>query len=662
MKKAEEQQHRFRNGKELLENCVRALNENQRGEAGGNVALYPVVVIMLGEKCAKRVKYIKGTLDDNWNNARFLKYLKVVKRGDTWLASQIDSSEDYEQCEWGQETTEFQETMNKAVVEMLEADEKIFLERNYVKMEYVLDATEEDSKEYYDLFQSTRNGLYTGELKTLYLMLDQRPEDDNVRKSDELLQYIKQNRTDSTETIYLLSNLLKGNTMLGEKRLYENYRLIADIILLGGNRGSTASFKTNLYNGIKTVSYALVTKPTDEIAEVTLQVLLQQIYEEDKKAFSGKLTEKVMREKLGIDNNNGMEIGEEVFREEIENQFPDKDTFCYLPFRSEKEGKQALGDVGITERELDTITYGAYASFVRKYFTEPVERLFAQEDKLEAYRMRIKTQIGENFGYFELLDLDRQRDVLQRILKEEYMTSGTGKYTDFHGILFHRAGVESRKNFYAKMKQLYWEEMEKQLDATKRMEEYYQECIKEVQREMIVTGDESESVKKVYMDLVKEYVSSHRRINERKTAFPEIFRAENTKEELLTAFWQVYLDMIRAKEYTLDFEQEVDFRMDNMNEIGRNQLVTQELKKKLGDSIRLKNIIDLAMVKVGCYYLISENADYAVKLKQSESNGKDYTLFGLNRTDCIEQMEIYNISNPELIQLVRSEEDADTGL
>ena len=151
------------------------------------------------------------------------------------------------------------------------------------------------------------------------------------------------------------------------------------------------------------------------------------------------------------------------------------------------------------------------------------------------------------------------------------MTSGTGKYTDFQGILFHRAGVESRKNFYAKMKQLYWEEMEKQLDAVKRMEEYYQESIKEVQREMIVTGDESESVKKVYTDLVKEYVSSHRRINERKTAFPEIFRAENTKEELLTAFWQVYLDMIHAKEYTLDFEQEVDFRMDNMNEIGRNQ-------------------------------------------------------------------------------------------
>lgn len=73
--------------------------------------------------------------------------------------------------------------------------------------------------------------------------------------------------------------------MLGEKRLFENYRLIADIILLGGNRGGEASFKTNLYNGIKTVSYALVTKPTDEIAEVTLQELLEQIYEEDKRLF-----------------------------------------------------------------------------------------------------------------------------------------------------------------------------------------------------------------------------------------------------------------------------------------------------------------------------------------------------------------------------------------
>lgn len=662
MRETEEKQQSFRNGKELLEHCVRTLNANQRGESGGNVALYPVLVIMLGEKCAEHVKYIKRTLDDNWNNARFLKYLKVVKQGDTWQASLIDSSEDYEQCEWESETAEFQEAMNKAVVEMLEADEKIFLERNFVKMEYVLDATEEEGREYYDLFQSTQNELYTGELKTLYLMLDQRPKDGNVRKSDELLQYIKSKRKDNAETIYLLSNFLKAGSMLGEKRLFENYRLIADIILLGGNRGGEASFKTNLYNGIKTVSYALVTKPTDEIAEVTLQELLEQIYEEDKKAFSGRMTEKEIRERIEIDHNNGMEMGEDIFRGELENQFPDRNSFCYLPFRSEKEGKAALGDAGISERELNAITYGAYGSFVRKYFEEPVEKLFAQKEKLEEYRMRIKAHIGEKFGYFELLDLDQQRDVLQRILGEEYLTSGVGKYADFQGILFQRAIFESRKTFYGKIKQLYWEELEKQIDAAKRLEEYYQECLKEIQREMIVTGEESESVKKTYADLVKEYVGSHRRVNERKTAFPEIFRAENTKEELLAAFWNVFLDMIRIEAYSYDFEKEVDLRMGNTNEIGRNQLVTQELKKQLDGSIRLKNIIDLAMVKVSCYYLISENAKYASNLRQSDSNGRDYTLFGLNRTDSIEQMEIYNISNPELIRLTREEEDADRRL
>lgn len=662
MRETEEKQQSFRNGKELLEHCVRTLNANQRGESGGNVALYPVLVIMLGEKCAEHVKYIKRTLDDNWNNARFLKYLKVVKRGDTWQASLIDSSEDYEQCEWGSEAAEFQEAMNKAVVEMLEADEKIFLERNFVKMEYVLDATEEDGREYYDLFQTTQNELYTGELKTLYLMLDQRPKDGNVRKSDELLQYIKSKRKDNAETIYLLSNFLKAGSMLGEKRLFENYRLIADIILLGGNRGGEASFKTNLYNGIKTVSYALVTKPTDEIAEVTLQELLEQVYEEDKKAFSGRMTEKEIRERIEIDHNNGMEMGEDIFRGELENQFPDRNSFCYLPFRSEKEGKAALGDAGISERELNTITYGAYGSFVRKYFEEPVEKLFAQKEKLEEYRMRIRAHIGEKFGYFELLDLDQQRDVLQRILGEEYLTSGVGKYADFQGILFQRAIFESRKTFYGKIKQLYWEELEKQIDAAKRLEEYYQECLKEIQREMIVTGEESESVKKTYADLVKEYVGSHRRVNERKTAFPEIFRAENTKEELLAAFWNVFRDMIRIEAYSYDFEKEVDLRMGNTNEIGRNQLVTQELKKQLDGSIRLKNIIDLAMVKVSCYYLISENAKYASNLRQSDSNGRDYTLFGLNRTDSIEQMEIYNISNPELIRLTREEEDADRRL
>ncbi len=74
----------FENGEQLLRSCILKLNENQRGETGGNVALYPTVVVLMGDKSRCSAKYIKTTLDDNWNNARYLQYLNVVKKESGW--------------------------------------------------------------------------------------------------------------------------------------------------------------------------------------------------------------------------------------------------------------------------------------------------------------------------------------------------------------------------------------------------------------------------------------------------------------------------------------------------------------------------------------------------------------------------------------------------
>ena len=124
-------------------------------------------------------------------------------------------------------------------------------------------------------------------------------------------------------------------------------------------------------------------------------------------------------------------MGEDIFRGELENQFPDRNSFCYLPFRSEKEGKAALGDAGISERELNAITYGAYGSFVRKYFEERWKSFSHRRRSWKNTGCGSRRISEEKFGYFELLDLDQQRDVLQRILGEEYLTSGVGKYAEF---------------------------------------------------------------------------------------------------------------------------------------------------------------------------------------------------------------------------------------
>ena len=75
MQETKDNRIQLQNGRQLLTRCIDLLNENQRGETGGHTALHPTVVVMLGEKCAGRVQDVKRVLDDNWKNARYLKYL-----------------------------------------------------------------------------------------------------------------------------------------------------------------------------------------------------------------------------------------------------------------------------------------------------------------------------------------------------------------------------------------------------------------------------------------------------------------------------------------------------------------------------------------------------------------------------------------------------------
>lgn len=651
MKKTEDSKRIFQNGKELLDKCIYKLTENQKGEAGGNVAMYPVVVIMMGEKCKEYTRYIKNTLDDNWNNARFLQYLNVVKKENGYICHKLKETGNDEIWQWNNDENNFEEQLDEAIVEMLEADEKIFQDRNTIKLEYVLDATETSGKDYIDLFRRINSHLHANELKTLYLMIDQRPKSNKADDSDRLVRYIVENKDAETGTVYLLSNYLKSGRMLGEKYIFENYRLIANVILLGGNKGGNVSFKQNLYNGIKTVSYALVTKPTDEIAAVALQTLLAHIYEEEKSNLSQEMAEQEIRERLKLDRYNGIELAEKIFKEKIECKFPSAECFEYLPFCSVKEWKECIKDDSVSIRDLERFTFGAASSFIKMHYEEPVEKLFENEESIIECQKRIRLELIRNFEFFELLALDDKRTLLKSLIEAEYHSGGSGVREGFTSKLHNLAIYNSKKSFYEKMKQLYVEVMYELLDSVMKVNSIYAECEKEIQKECIVTGNESDSVEKIYTSLVREFVRSEKKINEHKSAFPDIFNSDNTKEELLQAFWNTFCSLTKMKEFSYDFEKEVDFRMDSMSETQRYMFVSEELQKKLEGSIRLRNAIDVATMKMSCYYLINESADYANNLKQADGNGKEYTLFDLNRTDCIEQLEIYNITKPELLHL-----------
>ena len=152
-----EEQRIFHNGKELLEGCIEKLNENQSREVGGNVALFPTVIILLGEQCRPYMECIKSTLEDNWNNSRFLQYVSIVKEHAGWKCSVLAGIESGKQTQWETVEREPNDCICHAVVKMLQQDERVFKEKSSIKMEFLLDSTEEEGQAYYNLYLEAQN-------------------------------------------------------------------------------------------------------------------------------------------------------------------------------------------------------------------------------------------------------------------------------------------------------------------------------------------------------------------------------------------------------------------------------------------------------------------------------------------------------------------------
>ena len=648
-------QKNFCNGKELLECCIHKLNENQQKETGGNVALYPTVIIMMGNKCRNFVQYIKNTLDENWNNACFLQYLCVIKEDSQWKVFILRDGDNKKTYTWEMGNINWEMSLDNAIVRMLETEEKIFSSRTSVKLEYVLDATEEDSMEYFKLFQQTNNTMCPNELKTLYLMLDQKPGDSHVGASHRLLRNIvKDNVLTGSQTVYLLSNYLNSGQMLGDNNIWQNYRLSANLILLGGNKKGSDRVIQNLFRGFKTVSYALVTKPTDEIATISILALLHGLYTSEENKLFHEMTASEIKEKLQMDQYNGFLYIEELFNKKIKSKFPKETDWKYLPFSSCQDYKKIQGYTDVTLEMADNATFNAATAFMQKHYTEPARNFFKDNNEIIQCRKKISRILKKNFNYFEILYLSEHQDVLKEMVVSEYHFAGLSEKDSFYKRFHNLSVYKSKCIFYNYAKNIIKDELELLLESAQNFKETYIKCEKEMEQQRFVTDSKSESVEKFYSETVKEYIEQKQQHfnyipDNYSTTFPEVFSVSNTKEELLQAVWNEYLGLIKNNIYNCNFEQELANRMNKVNENGRHKFVSEELKKRLKGSIRIKNNIEIPMVKTGCYYLVNANAEYARTLEAAGS--KEYVLFDLNRTDCIEQLEIYDITKPEQLHL-----------
>ncbi len=645
-----QEQRIFHNGKELLEGCIEQLNQNQSREVGGNVARFPTVIIFLGEQSKPYMEWIKRTLDDNWNNSRFLQYISIVRENHNWSCSVLTGTKQGE-VEWKPAEGSPNDRICKAVVEMLQLDERVFREKSSIKMEFVLDSTEEELQTYWQLYLTIQNNLQAENRKTLFFMLDQNPGRKREYSAENFLkdiwsEYRKQteeiNTGNSFGTVYLLGNYLTSGSILGKNKIWQNYRLAADIILLSGSRDSEGRYTSKLYNGIKTAAYALVTKPTDEIAAVSLQTLLREMYEQQRQEAFSELSDQEIQKRLGITDTQ-FDLAEQIFQEKILPYLPLQEHLLYLPFRSERELQKLQKMEPISAEAADQCTMGAWTLLVQRKYLRLVEEFWEKEEEVSRVRERIQDLLHQAFSIFELESLLPKREYYRQLLQKELCSEGIYGKADFTEKLYKSALYQSKKSFYKKIKQVLSEEWDRILVQAKAYKERYLYCEKEIQDERIVTGDENLSIEKLYANEVRQYVEQYRMIESFRKNLLHAFDIRLKEEEFLDAVWKIFLDLINQEIFHYDFEKELDFRMNNMADNHKQIYVATKLQKTLSGSIRFRSLTD-SLRKISCFYLIHGRANYAKQLAKQEGNGRDFMLFYLNRSDCMEQIEIYEIT------------------
>lgn len=638
----------FKSGKELLEMCIRKLNENQQGKTGGNRALYPTLIIFMGEKSCRYLNVVKNTLDDNWDNAGFLQYINVFKQEKEYRAYRAVNMERRNECEWDTSNPQaFEKTLNEAMEEMLEKEDRIFENKTRTKMEFVLDATDTYAEEYYKFFCKVNTAMPIRHLKTMFVMLDQRPTEECVEKSDHFLKMLVSEK--QKHTTYLISNYMKSGALLGDDRIWQNYRLVSNIILLGGNKGKDVTHKERLFGGLKTVSYILLTKPTDEIARVSLKALMECIYDVAKEKNKKQITDKEIKEKLGITDINEIKWAEELYREKLLIKLPREHMLECLPFQKEYGTKQIQKRKSLTIEQADWDTMGVWKLFMERNYIQPVLKYFDLKENKEYADSLICSQIQKSFTYIDFLTLNE--DELEFLLQREYVSQG-GRNEERWSQKLHLLGInESKKRFYDCMKKRLKEQLEFYRKVAIEYKENYEQYQEEIEKESGKVGGEEKTIIDFYWKTVKEFMG----MNGEKYV-DALFALPTFKEDILKRIWEIWLKLIEKDIYTYDFESELDRRLNTLTPEQKHMFIQDKLQKNLDGSMRLKTVLDPSVRKACCYYLVNENANYAKELKKKDGFGAEFMLYSLNRTDCIEQMEIYDIEKPELLYLIKEEE------
>ncbi len=631
-------------GRKLVQNCISHLKGTLKTDGGRNRALYPVITVFFGEQSAEHFPTIRDTLEINWRtDAQYLKYLNIVKTDHGYVSSDLVTGEKDEE-----NPSAFVE---KAVVEML-GKELAFENKSRTRFEYILLGEDEDAKEYYDFMINTKLGSHYNTFKTMFIMMDERTAD-NRQKIHDLLGYITENRTKTKKdlgTVYLLSNYLRSGFVLQDDyQLSQNYRLVADLILMGGNQGeddnSGVISTVENFDTIKTAAYAIKEKPVRSIAIISLQKMMRNLLEESETNYNQtagdtrQSAEKIL-EKLGI-RGGKIQCLEEIFEKSILSIFPSPQEVQYLAFLNEQEYKNIYKEKRVSSQRLNKATGGNWNLFFEENYKNKMENLLSDERFISECLGKIEKAWRSALSYGDALSglKDREdgkvgevRNALENLTLASAVASGKSIEEGVH--LW--AVEEARKMFYSHMIQLLSKLLSDIHQAAKKFKDCYINLEKEVNKEPI--DNKEENIRSYYENLAENFIRKNG--NEISS---DIFNLKNGSEDIIQSLENAFKKLIKNDPiYAMAFDEELQTRLSSMTDVNKVLAIQRVLEVEIETMVRLHghdtsyegNIL-------GTYYLMKQGETYA-----NELTGGHFTIFHLNRTDCIEKIAIYNLDSP----------------
>ncbi len=627
--------------KKLIQDCIGYLNEMLDSDSGGNRALYPVITVFFGKESAEHFPTVRDTLDINWRqDTAYLKYINIIKNEQGFTCRDLVTEEASKENPLA--------FIERAVVKML-GEELAFPDKSRTRFEYILLGEDEDAKEYYDFMIDMKLGSHYNVFKTMFIMMDER-EADKRSRIRELLKHIGDNRENTKNklgTIYLLSNYLRNGQVLLDYNLYRNYRLVADLILLGGNLGPSKTLPTiENYDTIKTAAYALAEKPIRGITVYSLQRIMRFLMEENERSYtesSGdhmQTAEKILN-KLDIQRGK-IKCLEEIFQTNITKIFPPFEEIQYLAFLSEQDHKNIYKEKRASSGRMDRATGENWTLFFEENYRDKLEGLLSDDRFMTDCLEKIEKSWRKALSYGDALyGLEDGR--VNHTLEDLTVASSVSSSNSVEESLHLWAIEEMRKQFYSHMIQLLSRILSQIHQDAKRFVETYTGLEEKIKKEPV--DDKERRIQDYYIHLVENFL----RMDNGQIS-SDIFQLKNDEEAIIRALTSGFEKLVKNRQndsmykiYGMSFEDELKTRLNTLSADDRILQIKDILEEdeKIENKVRLHGRDKTYEARPrGTYYLMKENMGFAKAI-----GGDMSSIFQLNRTDCIEKIAIYDVDD-----------------